>query len=32
VSYLERDREIGVVAMIGNRFELSRLARGALGV
>jgi hypothetical protein len=32
VSYLERDREIGVVATIGNRFELSRLARRALRI
>ena len=30
IRYLERDREIGVVAMMGNRFELSRLARRAL--
>ena len=30
VRYLERDREIGVISMIGNRIELSPLARRAL--
>lgn len=30
VRHLERDREIGVISMIGNRIELSPLARRAL--
>lgn len=30
VRYLERDRGIGVIAMLGNRVELSELARRAL--
>jgi hypothetical protein len=30
VRYLERDREIGVMSMLGNRVELSPLARRAL--